>query len=89
MSSRAMACTPALRERPPQGPRNSSNMSITGFGSRIRDMGWAAAITTTKISTTESGRKASDTAMESTFIGRGRGTSAPGSKIGEKGPMDD
>ena len=86
MSSRAMACTPALRERSPQGPHNSSNMSITGFGLRIRDMEWAGAITTTKISTTDSGRKANEMAKESTFIGKGRDTSALGSKIGEKGP---
>jgi hypothetical protein len=51
-------------------------------------MGGAGAITITKISTTESGRKASDTAKESFFIGKGRGTSALGSKIGEKGPRD-
>jgi hypothetical protein len=62
-------------------------MSIMGFGKRIRDMAWAAAITTTKISTTESGRMASDMAQESTSIIKVRDTSASGSQIGEKGPM--
>jgi hypothetical protein len=82
-----MAFILALREKPPQRAHNSSNMSITGFGKRIRGMAWAAAITTTKISTTESGRMASDMAQESTSIRKVRDTSASGSQIGEKGPM--
>ena len=87
MLGRAMACTLALKEKQSQRVRNSSNMSITDFGQRIRGMAWAAAITTTKISTTESGRTASDMAQESTSIRKVRGTSGSGSKIEEKGPI--
>ena len=85
MLGRAMVFTLALREKQYQRVPNSSNMSITVFGKRIRGMAWADAITTTKISTTESGRMASEMAQESTSIRKVRGTSGSGSKIGEKG----